>query len=290
MSTTPLVHRLIEIGTLKEGGPSVYLRLLTMTQPHVSLTGNDIDGIEIRGSWNASESVVKALRSADGLLPFVVVIRNTGQLPITGIEIRYTVTSQGEEVVNDFFYGSPVDLADSSSIPVIAPGQNLVISPNHLTNEQINWGHLSLTDQQLLVIGNKVDFLNRADEVHISVDSVIRSNGIIYGPDRSGTFRNFQSEISGYTKFRNELLRKLSAGESNETVINWLVQTKDLRLIKTAKNQPLDRGILIQKQLAQKYLAFMETGQRQACWEALNDATPEQALRRINKIRQQAKS
>ena len=41
---------------------------------------------------------------ADGLLPFVVVICNTGPLPITGIYIRYTVTtSTGDEVVNNFF-------------------------------------------------------------------------------------------------------------------------------------------------------------------------------------------
>jgi hypothetical protein len=263
-----------------------------MTQPRVSVTSNDIDGVEIRPSRSIPESVVTTLKenSADGLLPYVVLIRNTGQLPITGIDVRYTVDSKDDEVVHNFFYGSPVDLADSSSIPVIAPGTTVVISPCHLANEQINWGHFSLTTQQLSEVRNKVDFFNEAFEVHISVDSVIRSNGIIDGPDHSGTFRGFQKQISGYTNFRNELLGRLSADESDEIVISWLRQIKDLKVIRTGKNQPLDGGIIVQKQLAQEYLALMEKGQRQACWEALSERTPERALRRIYKVRQQAKS
>ena len=264
-----------------------------MTQPHVSLTSNSIDGIEIRPSWSTPENVVRALRehSADGLLPYVVVICNNGPLPITGIDIRYTVTtSTGDEVVNNFFYGSPVDLADSRSLPVITSGQSLVVSPHHLVNEQINWGQLSLTDQQMTATAKKLDFFNKADRVDISVDSVIRSDGLIVGPDRSGTFQNFQRELWGYTKFRNELLRRLSAGESDDTVISWLVQIKDLKVIRPGKNQALDRGTILQKQLAQQYLALMEKGRRQACWETLSKATPEQVLRRIIKVHQQAKS
>jgi hypothetical protein len=117
-----------------------------------------------------------------------------------------------------------------------------------------------------------------------------RADGLIVGPDHSGTFQKFQRELWGYTKFRNELLRRLSAGESDNAVISWLVQIKELKLIRPGKNQPLDRGTILQKQLAQQYLALMEKGRRQACWETLSKATPEQALRRIIKVRQQAKS
>jgi hypothetical protein len=85
------------------------------------------------------------------------------------------------------------------------------------------------------------------------------------------------------------LLRFLSNGEPDEEVISWLKQTKDLKIVRPGRNEPLDRAVIRQKALAEQYLKLMESGQRQGCVDALTKAPPELALHQIFKVRQEVK-
>jgi hypothetical protein len=262
-----------------------------MAQPKVLLTANGIEGIEILGNENVSTETAMNLRqrNADGVLPYVVVVHNTGSLPVTGLDIRYEIVTKNDIVVNNFFYGSPTDLADLASPPVIAPGKTATFSPNHAVNQQVNWDGLSLSDREVMEIGRTAGVFREADQIRISVDSVIRSDGTIVGPDLSGTYRMFQQEIWGYKEFRNNLLKKFSDGESDASIMSWLTQTANLHVRKSGKNQRSDHGVISQKMLAQEYLTLMENGKRQESWDRLQKTTPEVALRRITKVHPEVK-
>ncbi len=128
-------------------------------------------------------------------------LRNTGNpLEVTGLVIRYEISVNGNAVSWAFHYLSTAqpyvtfpDLASPDTPPIIAPGGSIIIVPFH-----------NLNDARMITEtrgGNKTDFLNSADVVTISVDSVIRSDGTISGPDRSLQFAFFQREISDYTEF-----------------------------------------------------------------------------------------
>jgi len=262
-----------------------------MAQPKVLLTANGIGGIEILGNENVPSETARNLRqrAADGVLPYIVIVRNTGPLPVTGLDIRYEITTKGDTVVHDFFYGSPTDLADPASPSVIAPGKTATFSPSHKVNQQVNWDGLSLSDRDVVDISRTADLYREADQIRISVDSVIRSDGTIVGPDLSGTYRMFQQEMWGYREFRNELLKKFSEGESDDNIMSWLTQTANTAVTKSGRNQRSDHSVITQKMLAQEYLALMESGQRQEGWDRLKAAPSEVALRRIAKVHPEVK-
>ncbi len=259
-------------------------------KPQIALTTSDIRGVEISDSGQVPAQIgtVLSAKPLSAMLPYVVVIRNTGSLPITGLDVRYEIVTNGDKVVNNLFYGSPGDIADAASTPIVAPGKSVVISPNHLVNEMLlSSSTVSLSDRAAAAIIRKVDLYGEADQITISVDSIIRSDGVILGPDRSSRFRLFQQEIWGYTAFREDLLERLSSGNPDDEIISWLKETMDLKLVRPGKNEPLDRGVVMQKTLAERYLKLMESGQRQSCVDALEKAPPEVALKQIFKVRQE---
>lgn len=267
----------------------VAVRTIDAAQPRISLTNKGISGVEIVNGGSIPAGVVAALKSnsADGMLPYTVVVRNTGSLPVTGLDIRYGISTKGTEVSRDFLYLSPVDVASATSIPIIAPGGSVVISPYHRVNEQMmGRGSLSLSNDDIAGIGNALDFLNGADEITISVDSLIRSDGTMVGPDLCLRFRSFQRQISTYTEFRNELLARFAGSATDADIIAWLQQIASLQLVKPM-NGPPDRGLMLEKMKAREYLRYMEQGKRQYAWDALKGATPERALGQIFKVHQE---
>src|SRR5215831_9613325 len=74
-----------------------------MAQPKVLITANGIRGVEILGSENVPTETAMNLRqrAADGILPYIVIVRNTGSLPITGLDIRYEIITNNDTVVNN---------------------------------------------------------------------------------------------------------------------------------------------------------------------------------------------
>jgi hypothetical protein len=283
--TLPLGRIVVRWGILASIG--VVFTIGAMAQPEILLTANDISGIQLLGSDNVPAPVVAALtkEGADGILPYTVVVNNTGTLPVTGLDVRYEIVTQGNVIVNNVFYGSPGDMADSKSVPVIAAGKGLVISPYHVANEQLNWGELALSDANTATIARKVRLLNDANQVRISVDSVIHSDGVIVGPDHSRRFGLFQQQVRGYTEFREQLLKQFSEGEPDASIISWLTEITQIKILSAGKNEPADRGAVLRASLARTYLALMEKGQRQQCWDTLNAETPELKLQQFIKVR-----
>ncbi len=262
----------------------------SMAQSRISLTTNGITGIDLFGSEHVTEKIATAIKTSDAatLLPYIVVVSNTGSLPITGLDVRYEIITSGDEVVNNFFYGSPDTLSDSGAFPIIAPGQTIVIGPNHLMNEQLMNGEtLSLSGRQTISIARTASSLSKADRIKISIDSVIHSNGVLTGPDRSGTLLKFRQEITGYTEFRDQLLKLFSEGAPDTSIISWLTDTRDAKVTRSGKNQPLDRSVIIKKSLAQEYLAYMKQGRRQYALDTVKAELPELKLRRTIKVRKE---
>lgn len=263
-----------------------------MAQSQITLTTNEIPGVELLGSEHIPENVSSAIKTNNlsGILPYTVVVHNTGSLPITGLDIRYELLIAGDLVVHNFFYGSPGDLADPESFPVIAPGKTAVIGPSHVVNEQLmSWTGLSPSSGLVSNVKATVErFYSRAERISVSIDSVIRSDGVLRGPDQSGTLQKFKQQMSGYTEFRDQLLKRFEAGASDVEVKLWLQQIADAILVSPGKNRPVDQSIVIKKDLAREYLAHITHGRRQRAWDTLKTASPELYLRRIAKVRKEA--
>lgn len=260
-------------------------------QPTMSLTNNRISGVEIANGGSIPAGVVAALKSnsADGMLPYTAVVRNTGSLPVTGLDIRYGISTKGKEVSRNFLYLSHVDVASAESVPIAVPGGSVVITPYQKLNEELmgTGSSVSLTGGDVDNIGRLTGLLNSADQVTISIDSVIRSDGTIVGPDRSLTFRGFQSQISAYTEFRNDLLGRFSGGATDADIIAWLQQVESQRIVHPV-NEPPDPSILRVKLWAQEYLGLIQNKGRQHAWDTLKEATPERTLSQIFKVRQES--
>ena len=257
--------------------------------PIISLTNNEINGIEIANGGSIPANEVSAIRdSADALLPYTVVVRNTGSLPVTGIDIRYSLNRNGKEVSRDFLYLSHGDVASTTSLHIIPPGGQVVITPYHKANEEmLGRGSLSLSSEDITDLENAVGYLNASDQVTISVDSVIRSDGIMVGPDRCLRFQGFQQRISAYTEFRNELLKRFAAGEADSDIIACLRQLSSQHQVRKMNATAPDRAIMMTKMKAGEYLSYLTQGQRQHAWDQLKKATPERVLSQIYKIRQE---
>jgi len=257
-------------------------------EPAISSTSNGISGIEIANSGRIPEGIVAELKSnsADGLLPYAIVVRNTGSLSVTGLAIRYGISVNGNMTWRNFLYLSHSDVANADSIPVIVPGGSTVLTPYHTLNEQLmGTGYVSLNGNDIDNIERLTGFLNSANQVTISIDSVIRSDGTIVGPDRSLTFQGFQRQISAYTKFRNELLRRFAEDATDADTIAWLQQVQSQRIVHPV-NEPPDPGTMRVKLMAQEYLGFIKNQGHQYAWDTLKGATPEKALGQFFKVHQ----
>jgi hypothetical protein len=257
-------------------------------EPTVSSTNSGIPGIEIANSGSIPENTAAELRSdsAGDFLPYAVVVRNTGSLSVTGLVVRYEISVNGKAVWWAFHYLSTAqlyitfpDLASPDSSPIIAPGGSIIIVPFHnLNNARM------VTETKG---GNKIDFLNSPDRVTIEVDSVIRSDGTIVGPDRSLQFHQFQSEISGYTEFRNHLLQLFAEGATVADIHAWLQQTADQMVVRRP-DEPVDRGIGQVKGDAAKYLFLIQNHGLQYAWDQLKQQPPEKVFSQFYKVHQAA--
>jgi hypothetical protein len=258
-------------------------------EPEISSTSNGISGIEIANSGSIPEGIVAELKSnsADGMLPYAIVVRNTSSLSVTGLAIRYEIRANGNVTWRNFLYLSHLDVASADSTPIVGPRGSVVITPYHKLNEQLmgTGSSVSLTDRDIDYIERLTGFLNSANQVTISIDSVIRSDGTIVGPDHSLTFRGFQRQISAYTDFRNELLGRFAEGGTDADIIAWLQQVESQRSVHPV-NEPPDPGIMLVKLRAQEYLGFIENQGRQYAWDTLKGATPEKALSQFYKVHQ----
>lgn len=259
-------------------------------QPTVALTNNGISFIQILGSGSIPPDTVSAVKatSAEGILPYSVVVRNTGSLPITGLDILYNISANGKEVPRDFFYLSPGDVADATSQPVIPPGGEVVLSPYHALNQALLGGNvLSLPGRDVAGIKDLVSFLDGSTHVAVSVDSVIRSDGTIVGPDRSLRYQSIQDQIRAYTEFRDELLKRFADGETDAQIASWLQQTASQHIVRSTNSPEHDRGLMLKKAAARRYLGYLAQGQRQQALEALKEATTERALGQVIKVHQE---
>ena len=256
--------------------------------PSMFFETNGIQGIEIFSSDRVPTPQVAEISAgeASSVLPFSVWIRNSGPLPVTGIDIRFQIITGDDAVVRTYFYGSP-DITETG-YPVLAPGAGLLITPEHIINNQLmNGGRLSLNERARVVLHQTIDLLAGADRIEVSVDSVIHADGILRGPDRSGTLFKFQQRIDAYSRFRNELLRRLSAGDPDQKLIAWLQEQADQRVVRPGKNLPVDHGQLETKTVAQEYATYLQQGRRNFASEKITADTPEKKLKRIIKVRRE---
>jgi hypothetical protein len=259
-------------------------------EPRVVVNDNQIRGITVIAS-NAGAFGSETARlvgtipqELTPLLPYAVIIRNSGTLPITGIDILFDLTIAGKHITRNYLYTS-FDMS-GSEMPIIAPGATLLIFPEHWVNSfVISKQSLPVSSQLNAAVTRALSIIGKSQEVSISIDSVIHSDGKLKGPDLAGTLQKFQQSIDGYRGFRNEILTRLRRGESNGAVIAWLNEKAHARLIKTRSESAINRASVMYEALAEEYLQHMVRGERAIALQKLETATPEKEMRRIINIR-----
>lgn len=259
-------------------------------EPAITVTPTVIQGLEVIGpaspaySEEASRLLGGITPELSPLLKYGVIVRNTGKLAVTGIDVLYELDIENRRVTKNYLYSSP-DMA-SELLPVIAPNTAMLLVPEHAVNSlAVDRRQITVPAEVAKRIRDTVAFLSTARNVTVSVDSVVRSDGMLTGPDRAGTLNKFRRSIEGYQVFREDLISRLNRGEPNEAIVAWLKQLADARVMKVRPEVPTDRATIVQKQLAQEYLGYLTAGNRSGALQDLIQKTPETQMRQIIRVK-----
>jgi hypothetical protein len=226
----------------------------------------------------APVTVTQAADGPSGLLPYTVAVKNSGSAPITGLDLLYTAMVGGKPIHRNFFYSSPDLIADKS--PLLLPGQEIVLSPDHKSNMAVITHQPSVSPQP-----ETITFFQAAQSVEMSVDLVILAGGQVEGPDLAGTLHKLQQTVDTYRKFRQTLLTRLQGTESDASLTSWLQQETQIRIIKRPGEMFADRSLLLKRQIAQEYLGHLKAGRRAQAVATLREYDEAKAFPSLSKLR-----
>lgn len=219
-------------------------------------------------------SVVTTLAS---VLPYSVVVTNNSLISLTGIDIRFSIGVEGRTVIKHFFYNS----LESPSSPIISPQQSRLFTPLKRANEV---AARIVSTQGKMSGGGSVLFsgdattmrdLAAAQQLTISVDLILTVDGQVLGLDRAGTIKKYTQMMSEYSDMRNECLKRLSRGDSDTSIEQWLAPRSQQILTRDAETNVADHRFMMQKRLATEWLALLVAQKRSSLLASLTAATPE---------------
>jgi len=227
--------------------------------------------------------------SLAAVLPYSIIVTNTSQTPITGSDVRFTLTAGGRVISKNFFYNS----FSPTTNPVLPPGQSRLFTPLRGANAM---AAASLTKGVTAPSGGWPRSISSADSstmrdlgaaqlVKVSVDFVVASDGRTAGADRAGTLKKLTQTLIAYRELREQCLDHLVRGDADATIQEWLRTISSKLLMVDPETGSGDRYTSMQKQLAGQWLTFLTTGRRDQLYTSLSAATPETQLGYIANLR-----
>lgn len=220
------------------------------------------------------------------VLPYSVVITNAGSQPLIGLDVRFVLKLAAGTVVRNYFYHS----FPQPEKPLLPPGRSILIAPlvsaNSLAGGAVpkqGGAGRSLTstgDQEALQL------LASAEELDISVDLAVASDGRTAGPDLAGTVKAQNDQRDAYSTLRSECLARMASGYSDAAIEAWLTPISEQKLFEDVpKTHTLDFYARTQLQFAQEWLASLKAGQRADLQAELNTVTPDMVFPVVSTLR-----
>ena len=211
------------------------------------------------------------------VLPYSVVITNSGDTPITAIGMLFEVTQPGftQPVRLSFFYHN----FHLPNKPVIAPGQSRVFTPLKTTtalaagNVLRSLGGQAAPDPQRL---EPLDSISSAAEIHVSIDLAVGADFRTAGKDRSSFVASMNAQHDAFKAMRNEALARLKAGQSGADLQGWLQSVAKKSVAVRSGTDFSERHFQnMQISLASDWLSELNKGDLAAFQNRVTAVTPE---------------
>lgn len=209
------------------------------------------------------------------LLPFSIIIKNSSGRDIVAVLVRYEITTPPIPLTENYFYHS----LDPQLPPIIPAGSSILITPSHAVNMNFlrthSTGSSALANTTRAKIMQRLVLLHKASAVHIAIDSVAFKDGKIAGPDKAGTRERINRSAEAYRNLRDDLMRRVTRGESDQSLIAMLQKKQSVPVMKNPRTRRLDDYVETQKRWATHYLNILSSGRHDDFIKLLMNGTPE---------------
>lgn len=200
------------------------------------------------------------------VLPFSVVITNNGDQDITGVGIRFTYnTTDGRQLNRDFFYHSFSNPNDS----VIPKGEGRLFTPLKTTNALAGGAtSAGMVDPQgnhlppLQSASEKhvLDALDKAPQVHVSIDLLVSRDGRSTGPDEAKTILKLSQQDNAFKGMLQEFRDRMAAGATDQDLIAWLTPISKRPYKRDPNTGMFEMTSASQTRIAQGWLSELRAG------------------------------
>lgn len=249
--------------------PLPWLHLTSSTDPSFASTVTRVVGSNAR-------------LSIQDVLPYAVVITNSGVQPIAGLSIRFQLKIKGRIVKKDFFYHS----FGQPQRPVLKAGESSIFTPSKAHNAfiaQVVTGHTAggggtgglvrrVSPQGM---SSLMEDLLSAEQLHISIDLAIASDGRSTGLNHMHSVDRMKEGMVAHDAMSSELLARLMRGESDKTIIAWLTPLSKQMVLRDRQTGLSNRFVATQVLLATSWLDALRAGRRSVLQADVSQLAPD---------------
>jgi hypothetical protein len=250
--------------------PLAWLRITPGTDPAFTAKVNAVLGSD-------------ALAMIADVLPYSVVVSNTGSEPLAGIGLRFALRIKDSVVTRDFFYHS----FGEPQRPVLPAGQSRVFTPLKTANmiaakATVHGGSGGFSGPRPgQSEPSVVQLLSTAEEIRISVELAVAQDGRAAGPDRPLTVMRYKQDLETYTSMRDECLARLAHGDSAESIEAWLAPLSTQKVY----SGPAGWAVSMRMHLAKEWLGTLKASGRAGLQSELSTWTPDMSFPDIRALR-----
>ncbi len=213
------------------------------------------------------------------VLPYSVIITNTGAVPLVGITVRFALNIDGRTVTRDFFYHS----FNQPLHPVVPAGKSRLITPLKTANALAGGAIRVQGSGGVAVLSSPGEVsalhdLASAKELRVSIDLAVGADGRYAGGDAARTLDRLRKQADAYRAMRDECLMRLRRGDTDQSLSDWLEAFAKRVLVHDQQTHSVDRYIAAQKDFASSWLAAIRAGRRLDLEARLTSVTTEAAF------------
>ena len=221
------------------------------------------------------------------VLPYSVVITNSGGPPLAAIDVRFCLRFGTRTVFRNFFYHS---FPDPGS-PLLPTGHSILITPLKTSNflagrgaqaQASGGGGVQPGPRDALVAerlasadGSAIHQLAASDSVGISVDLAVTPDGRMAGPDAARTARKLIQQRDAYTFYRSECIDRIAQGQSDDAIQEWLVHVAEQKIFRDPHTGWSDKYVTTAVSVAGEWLRELRAGGRSSLRSKLLASPPD---------------
>lgn len=142
-----------------------------------------------------------------------------------------------------------VSRTDSSYPSSLAPGESAMVAPDRITFPNALSG------------GSPMETLNGATNISVVVDAVVLSDGLVLGPDQTGTLDALNARNAAFEALLDSVRMARERGEDPIPLLEQMAEASHRSHDRAARLQGMMANMLLHSQNWEKQFKFMETTQ-----------------------------